>query len=90
MEGQKSVNKRFVKKNDKDRQDILDERVKKSTQNATKVWLNVISSYMKEKEIGVCIDEVTTEDLPNFLFEFYSEVRRDDGTIYSNTSLKAM
>lgn len=64
--------------------------LKKNTQKATKVWLNVVSAYMKEKNIGFCIEEVTTEELPNFLFKFYSEVRKENGEIYSNTSLKGM
>lgn len=81
---------RFGTVNDAGRQIILDERVKKNTQKATKVWLNVVTAYMKEKKLGVCIDEITTEDLPNFLFKFYSEVRKDNGQIYSNTSLKSM
>lgn len=81
---------RFGSLKDNDHQDILDERVKKNTQKATKVWLKVVSAYMKEKNLGVCIDEVTTEELPNFLFKFYSEVRKDNAEIYSNTSLKAM
>lgn len=81
---------RFESLQDTDRLDILQERVKKNTQKATKVWLNVVTAYMKEKNLGVCIDEVTTEDLPNFLFKFYSEVRKDNGQLYSNTSLKSM
>lgn len=54
------------------------------------MWLNIVSCYMKEKKLGLCIEEITDEDLPNFLFKFYSEVRKENGQLYSNTSLKSM
>lgn len=87
---EEGVSSRFAIKTDDQRQEILDDRVKKNTKKATKVWLNVVTYYMKEKQLGVCIDEVTTENLPDFLYKFYSEVRKENGDLYSNTSLKAM
>lgn len=45
---------------------------------------------MKEKKLGLCIDEIMTEDLLNFLFKFYSKVREENGELYSNTLLKSM
>lgn len=85
-----SVSSRFVEKTEEQRQEILDDRIKKNTKKVTKVWLNVITYYMKEKKLGLCIDKITTKDLPNFLFKFYSEVRRENGELYSNTLLKSM
>lgn len=85
-----STESRFATKTDAQRQDTLDGRIKENTKKATKVWMNVVTAYIKEKQLGVCIEEIPTDQLPTFLFNFYSEVRKDNKDLYSNTSLKAM
>lgn len=89
MAEEESVSSRFASKSDAQIQDVMDERQRKNMKNATKVWLNVITYYMKEKKLGLCIDEIMTKDLPNFLYKFYSEVRNQNGQLYSQHKSKS-
>lgn len=83
---------------------IIQERSRPNTQRATKLWINCFTDYLQEKELPT-IDELTIQNLPGILEQFYSEVRkkevRDDpegaaenseelGKLYKNTTLKAI
>ena len=45
-----------------------------NTRRATKTWIKCFNDYIREKKIANIIDEITTTDLLNVLFKFYSEV----------------
>lgn len=72
------------------RQETLDECVSPNTRKATDVWLNCINAYLVKKGIANTITEVTTKDLPEVLFQFYSEVRTVKSETYKNTTLKCL
>lgn len=80
-------NKRFLSKNKKEKQSTLDSRVAPSTKKATQTWLKCLNDYVCEKEVATNIDEVTDDDLPNLLFDFYTEVRSKKNQTYKNTTL---
>lgn len=80
---------------------ILEKRRKPNTNRATKLWFSCFTDYLTEKELPA-VEEITMEELPNVLEQFYSEVRKKetkdnppseqatDERLYKNTTLKAI
>ena len=93
---------RYLTLSDGDRDKLVDKAVPKSTKNATKNWMNVLNSYLKEKRVANDMSEILDADLPRLLHSFYSEVtkaptkkdmqkeNRLPPERYSNTSMHAL
>lgn len=101
-EPKKKKTSRFGTTNANEKQDILDKRKKPNTNRATKLWFTCFTDYLREKELPE-VKDITNEDLPNILEQFYSEVRKKEAKenpkneaavegdrLYKNTSLKAI
>lgn len=72
------------------KENLMDIRVAPNTKKATKTWLKCINDYVTECELGQTIDDVTDENLPNVLFDFYTEVRSTKNEVYKNTTLRCL
>lgn len=68
----------------------MDQRVKPNTKKATQTWLKCLNDYLKEKEIAENLDAVSDEQLPQVLFDFYTEVRSTKNQTYKNTTLRCL
>ena len=53
----------------------MSERKAKNTNRATKQWMNALTDYLKEKELGL-IEGIATSDLPSILGDFYFSIRK--------------
>ena len=77
-----------------DKQDILKNRKALNTNKATKCWVNCLMEYLLEKNYPV-LEDITTDDLPSILSDFYTEVSKkkssyDGSKEYKNTTLKCI
>lgn len=81
---------RFLKLKSNDKKNIMDERFKQNTRKATQTWLKCINDYVKERKMGNTLDEVSSKDLPDVLYDFYAEVRSTKKQRYKNTTLKCL
>lgn len=78
-EPSKSAKKsRFKTVNDTKKQHIFDQRKKPNTNKATKLWLNCFKDYLLEKNYNT-MEELTNDELPLVLEQFYTEVRKKEG-----------
>lgn len=96
---------RFGKASESKKEYIISQRKKPSTHKATKLWMNCFTDYLAEKELPK-LDDITREQLPQILEQFYSEVRKKEvrdnpeensleeeentAALYKNTTLKAI
>lgn len=88
FEEDKSSHFKTLKRNDKDK--IYDKRIQDSTKEATKVWMKCFNDYLKEKQLPNA-DTITTENLPDVLMDFYTELRKVDGEgEYKTSTLKCI
>lgn len=83
-------NKRFLSKNEEQKQNTLDGRVAPNTKKATQTWMKCLNDYISEKEIAKSIDDITDDKLPDLLFDFYTEVRSTKNQTYKNTTLRCL
>lgn len=85
------VSSRFLSLKTADRNLILTDRNKKNTQNATKLWKNLIDQYILEKELGANLEAIEDDKLPELLEQFYADIRtKKDHDRYKNSSLRAI
>ena len=68
--------------------DLLDQKkIRASTRESTKKWLNVLHEYVKEKDVDIDLASVEADELGNFLRRLYVDIRQRDGSYYSKASL---
>lgn len=81
---------RFKTVKPKEKDNIYEERIRPNTQKATKLWVNCFKDYLKEKKLAT-LEETLTENLPNILSDFYTELRKADGeNDYKISTLKCI
>lgn len=80
---------RFGNTNEEEQEQLMDERVKKNTQRATKNAMKTLSDYLLEKNLKT-FDELTNDELPQILLKFYSDLRKVDGGEYKLQTLKCL
>lgn len=81
---------RFKRCTTKDKSDIYDGRKAPNTNKATKLWMNCFSDYLKEKKLPP-VYKIESDDLPNILSDFYTELRKTDGeNDYKISTLKCI
>lgn len=93
--------KRHVTVTEKGVDEILEKRKRPNTNRATKLWFACFTEYLEEKELPK-VEEISNDDLPKILEQFYTEVRKkeaknvppeemkDDIRLYKNSSMKAI
>ena len=81
---------RFASLNDDEILKIVDDNDSRNTKQETNVLFNVLVSYCKEKNIALDEKHISKENLNNILSRFYTEVRKCDGTMYKQTSFRAI
>lgn len=81
---------RFLKSNQQRKDRIFDGRVAPNTKKATQTWLKCLNDYLQEKEVAEDLDAVSDEDLPNLLFDFYTDVQSTKNQTYKNTTLRCL
>ena len=67
----------------------LPDRVSAKTQRATKFWLNVFSSFLREKSISIVLNTCGKEELDSVIRRFYGGLRSKSGRTYSRESYLA-
>lgn len=68
---------------------LMDERVKKNTQRATKNAIKTLEEYLMEKNHKP-FDELADDELPDILYHFYTDLRKVDGGMYKLQTLKCL
>ena len=68
---------------------LLEEKDKKSTQRATKGYVNQLNAFLTLKHYPSA-DELKTEDLPDILYEYYAAVRPQKDEDYCVQTLKCI
>ena len=81
---------RFITVNDIDLNKLLIDKDSKNTQQATKVAFNIFECYLLEKKICLDYKAVTAKTLNDVLKRFYAEVRKQNGTLYSKTTMTSI
>ena len=66
---------RFASTSDQKKTKLLDDRNAKNTRRATKNNIKVLTDYLTEKQLP-SLDQLTDDDLPEVLFNFYSNLRK--------------
>ena len=75
------------------KKNILLNRNSENTRSATKTWVGLFNNYLKAKKIAETIGEISTENLPDLLEDFFPSIRlvcNGKQEKYKNTSLKAI
>ncbi len=57
--------------------EIFNNRKAKSTQNATKLWMNAFRAFLEEKNLPEA-DTLTNEELQDALYLFYPSIQKKD------------
>ena len=98
-EPNKTVRKTFIKQHTaEEREQLLFNAIPQNTRNATKSALKHLNEYIRVKNGGlnISIDDIGSEELPQLLFEFYTDAQykakseNDDPEKYKNTTLKSI
>ena len=66
---------RFKTLTNKTKLEIYSKKKAKNTDDATKVWMKCFSEYLQVKALPK-VEEIVTNNLPNILYNFFSEVKR--------------
>ncbi len=78
---------RFPRFSAEEKQKILDERLSANTRKSTEVHMRNFAQWLEEN-FHPKPEEISTEELPDLLFDFYSETVRKDGGIFKVNTLK--
>lgn len=80
---------RFASKSEKEKDDLMGDRHRQNTKRATKNSIKILIDYLKEKKLPP-LTELTDEDLPNILYDFYCNLRKVKGGSYKLQTLKCI
>ena len=75
----KSVKKRklslnqFKNTSSEDQEEVLKRRKAENTNKSTKLWVDCLQDYLKDKDLGL-VNSITEAELPSILEKFYVEV----------------
>ena len=81
---------RFAVIDEKQIQNILDDKNSKNTKKATEASFNILCTYLKARKIEFNFTNVNKSELNDVLRKFYVEVRKQDGSYYFKASLVAL
>ena len=97
METKQDKKKVMIQHSEEERNQILYNAIPENTHNATKSALKHLNEYIKQKNGGLqlTLDDISTSELPQILFEFYTDARYKssaDGKLekYKNTTLNSI
>ena len=80
---------RFTTKTDTEKKEILDGRNAVNTNRATKSSMVTFKEYLKEKKLSD-VEQLTIDNLPDILSDFYSNLKKIDGGNYKLQSIKCI
>ena len=69
----------FKTLNNDEKQKILKNRKAENINKATELWVSCFKQYLLEKQLPI-LELLTTDDLPDILCNFYSEVKKKTPT----------
>ena len=72
-----------------EKKQIMEERNAKNTNRATKSALVTFRDYLCEKQLKP-VEEISNEDLPEILLDFYTNAKKTDGSDYCVQSMKCL
>ena len=81
---------RFAIIDEKQIQNILDDKSSKNTKKATEVSFNILCTYLKTSKIDFNFTNINKIELNDVLRKLYVEVRKQDGDYYRKASLVAL
>ncbi len=79
----------FAALNEDQQQQLLENRQSNNTRVQTKSHLRLLNDYLSEKKLKK-LEEFTDVELPDLLFSFYTNVRKEEGEIYKLASIKCI
>lgn len=80
---------RFADTTEEEKTCLMEIRKSKSTNNATRHWIDTLREYVSQKQQGP-LEDLSNEQLGNVLESFYICVRSKWSEKYKSTTLKAM
>ena len=81
---------RFAVIDEKQIQNILDDKNCKNTKNATEASFNTLCTYLTTRKTDFNFTNINKSELNDVLRKFYAEVRKQDGSYYFKASLVAL
>ena len=78
---------RFASVSDEDIASLVDNKDSANTKKATKLAVHIFEQYMKAKNICCNFESVTPTELNNLLRRFWVEARKQNGEMYTKSSL---
>ena len=69
---------------------IIEEKDAKKTQIMTQVSMNALNSWMRARNHSIVEETITTTELDSLLYQFYLEVRKQNGKMYAKTAFRAL
>ena len=90
----------IVQHSEEDRKKLLHDAIPENTRNSTKAALKHLNEFIKVKndQLDITVENILTEELPQLLYEFYTDARYKSSSNnsgkelekYKNTTLNAM
>ena len=80
---------RFGSTTDEEKKKIMEDRNAKNTNRATKTAITTFREYLTEKQLKP-LEDITNEELPEILNNFYTEAKKTNGTDYCVQSMKCI
>ena len=71
-------------------EEILEDKNAKHTKKQTKTLWNVFETYLKQKQLGVSLENISKCEFDKILCKFWVEVRKVDGAYYKKTSFRCL
>ena len=81
---------RFASVSEEAGQQIIQEKDSKMTQKATRVAMSAFRSWMSARGHAISEDTISETELDSLLYQFYLEVRKQDGEMYVKTAYRGM
>ena len=74
---------RFKAVSESEKEEVLNKRKAQNTNKVTKLWIDCFSDYLHQKQLPQ-VEDLTAEQLPNILENFYVEVRSQKQVVNDN------
>ena len=90
-----SVLEGFLELNKEQRDGIIGLKNADNTHRSTNTWITRLNAFVKKKQIGETLKDVSDDDLPDLIENFYAVIKKPGGSspkddTYKNSSLKVM
>ncbi len=80
---------RFAVSSEQEKAHLMEIWKAKSTNNATKLWIDTLRQYLEHEEMPK-LENIDNTELPNILESFYVSVHTKKSEKYKSTTLHAM